>query len=98
MRIVEAIGSKKAVILSQHGLLTVGQTIEAATNWFITVRLRLSVETYYTVTDEEIQLENECRVALAVDAAAAGDPNNKPAVVDPEAAQFTYVTAMKHLH
>ncbi|KAI5474247.1 agmatinase [Pseudohyphozyma bogoriensis] len=34
-RICKAIGDKKAVILCNHGLLTVGETIESATAWFI---------------------------------------------------------------
>lgn len=37
-RITAAIGDKKAIVLSAHGLLTVGQSIEAATAWFIMVR------------------------------------------------------------
>ena len=36
-KIAEALGSKKALILQNHGLLTVGPTIEAAAWWFITM-------------------------------------------------------------
>lgn len=36
-RIAEALGSYKAVILMNHGLLTVGQTVEEAVWWFITM-------------------------------------------------------------
>lgn len=36
-RIAEALGSKKAVILQNHGLLTVGETVDAAAWWFITM-------------------------------------------------------------
>jgi ribulose-5-phosphate 4-epimerase/fuculose-1-phosphate aldolase len=36
-RIAEALGPHKAVILRNHGLLTVGQTIEEAAWWFITM-------------------------------------------------------------
>jgi len=36
-RIGEALGSHKAVILRNHGLLTVGQTVDAAAWWFITM-------------------------------------------------------------
>jgi ribulose-5-phosphate 4-epimerase/fuculose-1-phosphate aldolase len=32
--IAEALGDKKAALLRNHGLLTVGQTIEEAVNWF----------------------------------------------------------------
>ena len=36
-RIADALGPHKAVILRNHGLLTVGQTVEAAVWWFITM-------------------------------------------------------------
>jgi len=36
-RIAEALGRNKAVILQNHGLLTVGQTVEEAAWWFITM-------------------------------------------------------------
>ena len=36
-RIVAALGDRKAVILQNHGLLTVGPTVEAAAWWFITM-------------------------------------------------------------
>jgi ribulose-5-phosphate 4-epimerase/fuculose-1-phosphate aldolase len=36
-RIAEALGGHKAVILSNHGLLTVGQTVDEAAWWFITM-------------------------------------------------------------
>lgn len=35
--IAKAIGPKKAVILQNHGLLTTGQTIEAAVFWFVSL-------------------------------------------------------------
>lgn len=35
--IAKAIGNKKAVLLQNHGLLTVGQTIEAAVFWFLSL-------------------------------------------------------------
>ena len=35
-RIARALGDKKAVILQNHGLLTVGHTVDAAAWWFIT--------------------------------------------------------------
>jgi len=35
--IAKAIGDKKAALLQNHGLLTVGQTIEAAVFWFISL-------------------------------------------------------------
>ena len=36
-RIAEALGTSKAVILQNHGLLTVGQTVDEAAWWFITM-------------------------------------------------------------
>lgn len=36
-RIARALGDNKACILSNHGLLTVGKTVEAAAWWFITM-------------------------------------------------------------
>lgn len=36
-RIAEALGGRKAVILRNHGLLTVGPTVDAAAYWFITM-------------------------------------------------------------
>jgi ribulose-5-phosphate 4-epimerase/fuculose-1-phosphate aldolase len=36
-RIAEALGKRKAVILRNHGLLTVGTTVDAAVFWFITM-------------------------------------------------------------
>ena len=34
-QIAKALGNNKAALLQNHGLLTVGQTIEAAVFWFI---------------------------------------------------------------
>jgi ribulose-5-phosphate 4-epimerase/fuculose-1-phosphate aldolase len=36
-RIAKALGDRKAVILQNHGLLTVGQTVDEAAWWFITM-------------------------------------------------------------
>ncbi len=36
-RIAQALGNYKAVILRNHGLLTVGHTVEEAVWWFITM-------------------------------------------------------------
>ena len=36
-RIGEALGNKKAAILRNHGLMTVGQTVDEAAWWFITM-------------------------------------------------------------
>ena len=36
-RIAHAPGDRKAIILQNHGLLTVGQTVESAIRWFVTM-------------------------------------------------------------
>jgi ribulose-5-phosphate 4-epimerase/fuculose-1-phosphate aldolase len=36
-RIAQALGNKKAVILRNHGLLTVGETVDEAAWWFLTM-------------------------------------------------------------
>ncbi len=36
-RIAQALGNKKAIILRNHGLLTVGHTVDEAAWWFITM-------------------------------------------------------------
>ena len=43
-RIGKALGDKKAVILANHGLLTVGHTVEAAAWWFITMERSCQAE------------------------------------------------------
>ncbi len=43
-RIAEALGDTKAAILANHGLLTVGQTIEEATFWFVTMERTCQAE------------------------------------------------------
>jgi ribulose-5-phosphate 4-epimerase/fuculose-1-phosphate aldolase len=43
-RIARALGSKKAVILQNHGLLTVGHTVDAAAWWFITMERTCQVQ------------------------------------------------------
>ena len=43
-RIAKALGDKKAVILQNHGLLTVGETVDAAAWWFITLERTCQVQ------------------------------------------------------
>jgi ribulose-5-phosphate 4-epimerase/fuculose-1-phosphate aldolase len=43
-RIAEALGPKKAAILQNHGLLTVGQTVDEAAWWFITMERSCQVQ------------------------------------------------------
>lgn len=43
-RIAEALGPRKAAILQNHGLLTVGQTVDEAAWWFITMERSCQVQ------------------------------------------------------
>ena len=43
-RIAEALGTKKAAILANHGLLTVGTTVESAAWWYITMERSAQVQ------------------------------------------------------
>jgi ribulose-5-phosphate 4-epimerase/fuculose-1-phosphate aldolase len=43
-RIARALGSCKAAILSNHGLLTVGHTVDEAVWWFITMERSCQVQ------------------------------------------------------
>jgi ribulose-5-phosphate 4-epimerase/fuculose-1-phosphate aldolase len=43
-RVAKALGSHKAVILANHGLLTVGHTVDAAAWWFITLERSCQAE------------------------------------------------------
>ncbi|MGL4576047.1 MAG: class II aldolase/adducin family protein [Burkholderiaceae bacterium] len=43
-RIAAALGNKKAAILQNHGLITVGQTVDAAAWWFITMERSCQAE------------------------------------------------------
>jgi ribulose-5-phosphate 4-epimerase/fuculose-1-phosphate aldolase len=43
-RVAAALGAKKAVILQNHGLLTVGHTVDAAAWWFITMERTCQAE------------------------------------------------------
>jgi ribulose-5-phosphate 4-epimerase/fuculose-1-phosphate aldolase len=43
-RIARSLGSTKAAILQNHGLLTVGQTVDAAVWWFITMERSCQVQ------------------------------------------------------
>jgi ribulose-5-phosphate 4-epimerase/fuculose-1-phosphate aldolase len=44
VRVAKALGSKKAVILSNHGLLTVGHTVAEAVWWFVTMERSCQVQ------------------------------------------------------
>ena len=53
-RIAQHLGDGKAIILQNHGLLTVGETIDAAAFWFIS----LDKTSYVTTCNQSIQRFN----------------------------------------
>lgn len=75
--IASALGSKKAAILQNHGILTVGATIEAALFWFLSL---------------EKCCHTQLLVDAAAASSGQGDEKRVPRVVDDEAAAFTYAT------
>jgi ribulose-5-phosphate 4-epimerase/fuculose-1-phosphate aldolase len=65
-RIATALGSGKAVILRNHGLLTVGDTVDAAAWWFITMERSCQVQllakaagTVVPITPENAKLTHD---------------------------------------
>jgi ribulose-5-phosphate 4-epimerase/fuculose-1-phosphate aldolase len=79
-RIAESLGARKAVILRNHGLLTVGQTIDAAAWWFITMertcQAQLMAEAAGTPVPIEAALAKTTRDQVG--SAAAGFFSFKP--------------------
>ncbi len=53
-RIAEVLGEHKAVILKNHGLLTVGQTVEEAAWWFITMERSCQAQILAESTGREV--------------------------------------------
>jgi len=58
-RIAEALGGMKAVILQNHGLLTVGQTVEEAAWWFITMERSCQVQLMAEAAGKPISITHE---------------------------------------
>jgi len=70
-RIAEALGSKKAAILRNHGLLTVGKSIDEAAWWFIALERSCEVQLLVDAASkgrENIQMipEASCKQASAI--------------------------------
>ncbi len=61
-RIGEALGGRKAVILQNHGLLTVGQTVDEAAWWFITMDRSCQVQLMAEAAGEPIPIGHESAV------------------------------------
>jgi len=58
-RIAEALGGRKAVILRNHGLLTVGHTVDAAAFWFITMDRSCHAQLLADAAGETIKIPAE---------------------------------------
>jgi ribulose-5-phosphate 4-epimerase/fuculose-1-phosphate aldolase len=68
-QIADALGSYKAVILQNHGLLTVGQTVDEAAWWFITMdrscQVQLLAEAAAARTNQSLKLISEASASQA---------------------------------
>jgi ribulose-5-phosphate 4-epimerase/fuculose-1-phosphate aldolase len=58
-RIAAALGDHKAVILRNHGLLTVGDTVDAAAWWFITMERSCQVQLLAKAAGRVVPIEHE---------------------------------------
>jgi ribulose-5-phosphate 4-epimerase/fuculose-1-phosphate aldolase len=58
-RVAKALGRKKALILQNHGLLTVGETVDAAAWWFITMERSCQAELIARAAGEPKIIRNE---------------------------------------
>ena len=58
-RIAKALGSHKAVILRNHGLLTVGDSVDAAAWWFITMERSCQVQLMAKAAGKPVHITHE---------------------------------------
>jgi ribulose-5-phosphate 4-epimerase/fuculose-1-phosphate aldolase len=58
-RIAHALGDTKACILRNHGLLTVGQTVDEAAWWFITLERSCQVQLMAEAAGDPIRIDEE---------------------------------------
>lgn len=58
-RIAKALGNSKAVILRNHGLLTVGQTVDEAAWWFITMERSCQSQLLAEAAGKPVRIEHE---------------------------------------
>lgn len=84
-RIAKALGNGKAAILQNHGLLTVGRSVDEAAFWF------LSLDKYDHIRTNLHMLivPRTCHAQLLADAAQAGNGYEKKFISD-EDAEYTY--------
>jgi ribulose-5-phosphate 4-epimerase/fuculose-1-phosphate aldolase len=62
-RIAAALGDKKAAILANHGLLTVGHTVDEALFWFVTMERTCEVELLARAAGEPTEIDPEVAAA-----------------------------------
>ncbi|MFI6289431.1 class II aldolase/adducin family protein [Streptomyces sp. NPDC051018] len=62
-RIAEALGSYKAVVLRNHGLLTVGDSVDAAAWWFISMERCAQIQLTARAAGRTVQIEHRHAVA-----------------------------------
>jgi ribulose-5-phosphate 4-epimerase/fuculose-1-phosphate aldolase len=58
-RIAHALGDNKAVILRNHGLLTVGKTVDSAVFWFITMERSCQVQLLAKAAGKVVHIDAE---------------------------------------
>ncbi|GAB2824666.1 class II aldolase/adducin family protein [Streptomyces daliensis] len=58
-RLAAALGEAKGVILRNHGLLTVGETVDAATWWFISMERSCQAQLLATAAGEPVRIDEE---------------------------------------
>jgi ribulose-5-phosphate 4-epimerase/fuculose-1-phosphate aldolase len=58
-RIADALGDRKAIILRNHGLLTVGQTVDEAAWWFITMERTCHSQLMAEAAGTPIKIDHE---------------------------------------
>lgn len=59
-RIAKTLGEKKAIILRNHGLLTVGRSVDEAAWWFITMERSCQAQLMAEAAGKPVLIEPEC--------------------------------------
>lgn len=66
-RIARALGHRKAVILRNHGLLTVGRSVEAAAWWFVTMERSCQAQLLAKAAGKVVHIEHDTALATCAD-------------------------------
>jgi ribulose-5-phosphate 4-epimerase/fuculose-1-phosphate aldolase len=61
-RIAATIGEKKAIILRNHGLLTVGQSVEEAAYWFIALERSCQAQLLAEAAGKPVKIDREAAI------------------------------------